>query len=158
VGGPNGAPRLTLGATLSDGALGAFDARQALFTAGLQEGTGPLPFRLSGRDGTATLDTAVTLPGDGGARFDEIAANLFGARLEGAVAISPEGLAEGNLAGNRMDLTPIGTLVGLAMEGRANLDIMLDATGDEQNPSIEFSSRRINVELTAPTSLDRVTL
>ena len=151
-------PSLTLDATLSDGALGGFDARQAIFTARLQEGKGPLAFRLSGRDGTATLDTAVTLPGDGGARFDEIAANLFGARLEGAVAISPEGLAEGNLAGNRMDLTPIGTLVGLAMEGRANLGITLDATGGKQNAAIEFSSRRINVELTAPTSLDRVTL
>lgn len=151
-------PSFTLDATLSNGALGGFDARQAAFTARLQEGKGPLSFRLSGRDGTATLDTAITLPGDGGARFDEIAANFFGARLEGAVAISPEGLAEGNLVGTRMTLTPIGALAGLAMEGRANLDITLDTTGGKQNAALTFSSRRIDIDLTAPTSFDRVTL
>lgn len=151
-------PSLTLDATLSDGALGGFDARQASFTARLQEGKGPLAFRLSGRDGTATLDTALTLPGDGSARFDEIAANLFGARLDGAIAVSPDGLAEGNLSADRMNLTPIGALAGLAMEGRANLDITLEARGGKQDAAIAFSSRRIDIELTAPTSLDRVAL
>lgn len=151
-------PDLTLDATLSQGALAGFDARQASFTARLSEGKGPLAFRLSGRDGTATLDTALTMPGDGGARFDEIAVNLFGARLGGAVAVSPEGLADGRLTGERMNLGPIGTLAGLEMEGRANLDITLGAAEGKQNLALTLASRRIEIDLTAPTTLDRVTM
>jgi|GEM_PF-1296182 translocation and assembly module TamB len=149
-------PDLALEARLAKGSLAGFDAREAVLSAKISDGKGPLSFRLAGADGRASLDTALTLPGDGGARFDAIEADLFGARMSGAVAVSPDGLATGTLSGKRVALQPIGALAGVPMEGRATIELTLDGSGGEQDARLEVEARQIDLDLNGPATLDRV--
>ncbi|HCX68374.1 MAG TPA: hypothetical protein DHK64_12825, partial [Rhodobiaceae bacterium] len=93
---------------------------------------------------------------EGGARFEAIEANLFGAELDGSLAISDEGLASGKLGGKRVALSPIGTLAGIPLEGRADIEIELDAADGKQSIHALLSSRKIDMELTDRITLDRV--
>ncbi|MEP2829715.1 translocation/assembly module TamB domain-containing protein [Parvibaculum sp.] len=150
------APGLALDARLTKGTLGGMDAREAKLTAEIAQGKGPVSFRLQGADGTATLATQLAMPEEGGARFEAIEANLFGAELDGEVAISDEGLASGKLSGKRVALSPIGKLAGVALEGRADIEIGLDAPDGKQGVHALLSSRKIDMELTDSITLDRV--
>lgn len=156
IGGTLETPDLSLDAVLTKGSLGGFDAREAKLSAALSEGNGPVSFRLIGDDGRATLDTQVTLPEEGGVRFDGIEANMFGAKLTGAVAVTAEGLAQGTLSGKRVALQPIGKLAGVPMEGRADIEIVLDASQGEQDARLTFEARQIDLDINGPATLDRV--
>lgn len=151
-------PTLSLDATLARGALAGFDVREAQLSAKLEQGRGPVSFRLSGADGTASLNTALVMPGDGSTRFDGIEINLFGAGLTGAVDVSPEGLASGQLSGSRVALAPLGRMAGLTMDGRANIELTLEAGDGRQNALLEIESRRIDMEITEPLALDHVSV
>lgn len=150
-------PTLALDATLARGALAGFDAREARLSATLEQGRGPLSFRLSGADGTASLRAGLVMPGDGSAQFDDIDINLFGAGLTGAAGVSPEGLASGRLSGNRVALAPLGRMAGLTMDGRADIALTLEAGDGRQNALLEIESRRVDMEITEPLALDHVT-
>jgi translocation and assembly module TamB len=154
--GTTDAPGLALDAHLTKGTLGGMDARDAKLTAEIAQGTGPVSFRLQGANGTATLATQLAMPEEGGARFEAIEANLFGAELDGSLAISDEGLASGKLGGKRVALSPIGTLAGIPLEGRADIEIEFDAPGGKQSIHALLSSRKIDMELTDRITLDRV--
>ncbi|MBO6633253.1 translocation/assembly module TamB domain-containing protein [Parvibaculum sp.] len=149
-------PDLTLEARLTDGSLGGLDAREAVLDAKLSDGKGPIAFRLSGESGRATLDTDLTLPPEGGARLDAIEADFFGARLSGAILVSPDGLATGSLSGKRVALQPVGELAGVPMEGRADVEIKLDGSGGEQDARLEVAARQIDLDINGPATLDRV--
>ncbi|MEQ8268402.1 MAG: translocation/assembly module TamB [Parvibaculum sp.] len=154
--GPPDAVNISAEAELSDGAIGGFDARRATLTAALADGSGPVSFRLEGADGNARLDMQATLPAEGGARFDAIRANLFGATLTGDIAVSPDGLASGRLDGKRVAMQPLGALVGLAMEGRADIELDLSAEGGRQDARALLTARRLDIQLTEGMTLDRV--
>lgn len=156
VDGPLSTADVSLSAELRDGTLSGFDARRATLEATLKNGSGPLAFRLEGKDGRATLDTEIGLPEEGGARFDAIRANIFGATLTGDVAVSPEGLATGHIGGRRVGLQPLGKLAGLAVEGRADIGLDLDAREGKQDARATLSSRRIDIQLNEGLTLDRV--
>ncbi|MBX3505334.1 MAG: translocation/assembly module TamB domain-containing protein [Parvibaculum sp.] len=151
-------PTLALNATLARGSLAGFDAREAVLNLDLTQGRGPLVFRLGGTDGTATLRSSIELPDEGGARFDPIDLNLFGARLAGEVAVSPEGIAQGGLSGSRVALEPLGRLAGIALDGRADIELALADNEGRQDASLTLASRRIDIEITEPATLDHVTL
>lgn len=150
-------PTLSLDATLAGGALAGFDTREAVLSAKLEQGRGPVSFRLSGKDGTASLSAGLVMPGDGSARFDDVDMNLFGASLKGAASVSPKGLTSGRLSGNRVTLAPLGRMAGLTMDGRADIEFTLEAEDGRQNGLLEISSRRIDMEAIEPLSLDHVT-
>lgn len=150
------APGLTLDARLTKGTLAGMDAREAVLKAKIVQGRGPISFWMQGENGLAELETQFAVPQEGGARFDDIEANIFGARMEGAVAISEEGLASGSLTGERMILMPIGNLAGVPLEGRADIEIKLTAPQGQQNVRATLTSRKIDMELTDSITLDRV--
>ncbi|MEW6089304.1 MAG: translocation/assembly module TamB domain-containing protein [Pseudomonadota bacterium] len=156
--GPIENPDVSLNAQLAQGTLAGFNTREATLRADLAAGKGPLAFRLDGADGTATLSASIDMPGDGGARLDAINANFFGAAIKGALAISPEGLARGELSGERMMLAPFGRLAGFSMDGRGNLTLALAADDGKQNANLTFDARRIDVDIIEPIALDQVTL
>ncbi len=156
ISGTMDAPGLTLNARLTKGTLAGMDAREAVLKAEIAQGSGPISFRMQGENGLAELETQFAMPQEGGARFDDIEANIFGARMEGAVALSDEGLASGSLSGRRMMLTPIGNLAGVPLEGRANIEIALTAPQGRQNVRATLTSRKIDMELTGSITLDRV--
>ena len=157
ISGPVERPGLALNARLGRGEIAGFDAREAVLDLDLSEGRGPLSFRLSGADGTATLRSEIELPDEGGARFGAIDLNLFGARLAGAVAVSSGGVAQGGLSGNRVALEPLGRLAGLVLDGRADIELALADNEGRQDASLSLASRRIDIELTEPATLDHVT-
>ncbi|GMV63158.1 MAG: hypothetical protein AMXMBFR74_23260 [Parvibaculum sp.] len=149
-------PGLALDAALTKGTLGGMDAREARLKADISQGKGPVSFTMKGADGTARLDTDLTLPPEGGARFERIDANLFGARLQGDMAVSDAGLLSGRLAGERVALQPLGALAGIAMEGSAAIEIALDAQGGKQSAQARLTSRKIDMQLTGSVTLERV--
>lgn len=150
------APGLALDAALTKGMLGGMDAREARLKADISQGKGPVSFTMKGADGTARLDTDLTLPPEGGVRFERIDANLFGAGLQGGMAVSDAGLLTGRIAGERVALQPLGALAGVAMEGSAAIEIVLDALDGKQNAQARLTSRKIDMQLTGSVTLERV--
>lgn len=149
-------PGLALDAALTKGKLGGMDAREARLKADIRQGKGPVSFTMKGADGTARLDTDLTLPPEGGARFERIDANLFGAGLQGGVAVSEAGLLTGKLAGEGVALQPLGALAGIAMEGRATIEIGLDARNGAQNAQARLVSSKIDMQLADSVTMERV--
>lgn len=149
-------PGLALDAALANGTLGGMDAREARLKADINQGKGPVSFTMKGADGTARLDTDLTLPPEGGARFERIDARLFGARLQGDMAVSDAGLLTGRLAGERVALQPLTALAGIAMEGSAAIEIALHAQEGEQSAQARLTSRKIDMQLTDSVTLERV--
>lgn len=149
-------PGLALDAALANGTLGGMDAREARLKADINQGKGPVSFTMKGADGTARLDTDLTLPPEGGARFERIDARLFGARLQGDMAVSDAGLLTGRLAGERVALQPLAALAGIAMDGRAAIEIALDAPEGKQSAQARLTSRKIDIQLTDSVTLERV--
>ena len=163
ISGAPGAARLVLAAELRDGAAAGIDiARATLDTTLTQGGSGPALLLLEGDDGRARIATQVTLPAAGGARFAAIEADMFGAALTGAVALSPAGIASGEIAGRRVALAPLGRLAGLALEGRGEIALTLSERQGMQDASLSLTARRIELDLAAlageTLSLDQVEL
>ncbi|MDZ4382721.1 MAG: translocation/assembly module TamB domain-containing protein [Parvibaculum sp.] len=156
VSGNRATPGLALDAALTNGSLAGMDAREARLTADIRQGEGPVSFTMRGAGGTARLDTGLTLPPEGGARFERIDARLFGARLQGGIAVSDAGLLTGRLAGVRVALQPLGAFAGIAMEGRADIGIDFDAADGAQSVHVLFGARQIDLQLTDSLTLDRV--
>lgn len=149
-------PTLSLDADLAGGSLAGFDARTASLSVRMERGQGPASFRLSGADGIASLRMDTAMPGDGSIQLENINADLFGAAFGGALAVSPEGLATGRLAGDRVMLAPLGSIAGIAIDGRADIEATLDAANGAQNAAISFMSRRIDIDVIESASLDIV--
>lgn len=157
LGGTRDAARLALKAELSDGAAAGIDIERAtLETELVQGGTGPALLVLEGDGGRARVATQVTLPQEGGARFDAIEANLFGAPLAGAVALSPDWIADGAVSGRRVTLAPFGRLAGVGLEGRADLSLVLADRQGKQDAALTLSSRHLEIDMGEPVTLERV--
>lgn len=151
--------RIALKATLTDGAAAGIDVRRAVLEAALlQGGTGTATLNLNGEDGQARIATQVTLPEAGGARFDGIEATLFGAPLTGAVALSPDWIASGEIGGRRLPLAPLGQLAGIEIDGRGDLTLTLADAQGRQDAQLVLLSRRMSVEFGEGLTLEGVTL
>ena len=151
-------PTLSLDAELAGGSVAGFDARNASLSIKMERGRGPVSVRLSGADGVASLRMDTVMPGNGSMQLENINADLFGAALGGALTVSPDGMATGQLAGDRVMLAPLGKISGLAMDGRADIEATFDAAGGTQNAAISFASRRVDIDVVEPASLDIVTI
>lgn len=158
IGGTIDQPGLSLDAGLSGGALAGFDARDVRLSVQLDKGRGPVSFRLAGADGTASLRSNLVMQDDGSIQIADIGLDLFGAELTGAIGISPDGLASGGLSGSRVALMPLGRIAGLAMDGRADIELTLDGNDGRQNAFLELESRRIDIDITEPVALERVNM
>lgn len=152
------APAVALKTELSKGAIAGFDARVAtLDVTARQGGEGPLAFALDGARGKMSLAATLGLPKEGGARLDAIKADIFGATLGGALAISDQGLASGMLSGERMRLGPLADLAGLPLDGTGDFSLTLDAAQGKQNASVSLDAPRITLGEGAAT-LERLKL
>lgn len=151
-------PTLALDATLGGGALVGFDAREALLSAKLEQGRGPVSFRLAGADGAASLQTILAVQDNGGVRLDDIDINFFGAAFTGALDMSPDGLASGSISGIRAALAPLGRIAGLTVDGRADIEFTFGSEDGQQNALLEIGSRRIDIDIIEPVALDQVTM
>ncbi|MDO8839058.1 MAG: translocation/assembly module TamB domain-containing protein [Parvibaculum sp.] len=150
LGGAPGAARLTLKAELSGGAAAGIDIATATLEADLVEGgSGPALLVLTGADGRARVATQVTLPTEGGAHFEAIEAQLFGAPLSGAVRLSPDWIASGEISGRRVALAPLGRLAGIALEGRGEIALTLNDRAGRQDAQATLSARRIDIDIGA---------
>ncbi|MCW5725846.1 translocation/assembly module TamB [Parvibaculum sp.] len=157
LGGRRDAASLTLTAELNDGAAGGIDIARGVLDATLvQGGTGTAALRLDGADGRATIATPVTLPAEGGARFEKIEASIFGATLTGAVALSPDWIADGQISGRRIALEPLGRLAGIALAGRGDIALTLGDVRGRQDARATLSARRVAIELDEVLTLDGV--
>lgn len=153
------APGGVLKAQLTNGTLAGMPTKlAALDLTAEQGGAGPLAFRFDGTDGKAALDATLVLPKDGGARLDALKADLFGAVLDGAIAVSDEGLVSGGLKGNGVPLKPFGMLAGLPLDGSG--DLALDATprNGKQDASLSLAMNRLVVHAAGGVTLERATL
>lgn len=153
------APGFTLAARLSDGALMDVPAKLVTFDATAQQGgSGPMVFRFDGAPGKAALDAQLTLPSEGGARLDKIAADLFGSKLAGDVVIGNDGLATASLKSEHINLKPLAPFTGLPLSGGGPLALTATPVQGKQNAALTFSTSRLDVDLPTPITLDRVTL
>ncbi|HEY4345683.1 MAG TPA: translocation/assembly module TamB domain-containing protein [Parvibaculum sp.] len=158
-GGTLNAPGVTLNAKLTGGALAGTPARLVTLDATAQQGgTGPLAFRFDGAPGKASIDAQLTLPQDGGARLDTIAADLFGSKLAGNVAVDKTSLITASLKGERVVLKPLADFAGVPLEGTGALALTATPVKGKQNASLTFSASRLDVMLPTQIALDRVTL
>lgn len=138
------APTATLAAALSAGYIAGFEARLATLDAELaQDGPGALAFRLDGADGIATIDAALTLPPEGGAKFDTIAADIFGTPLAGALVLSEDGLLAGSLMGDGVPLGALARLTGSPIEGRGDIALTATATEGRQDLTLAIAAPRL---------------
>ncbi|MCE9650927.1 MAG: translocation/assembly module TamB domain-containing protein [Parvibaculum sp.] len=152
-------PAATLAAQLSDGTLGGVATRTAtLDTTARLGGSGPLAFRFDGAPGKAALDAQLTLPAEGGARLDAIAADLFGSKLVGEIAIGDDALVTASLKTSNMRLKPFADMAGLPFDGTGALTLTATPANGKQNAALAFSSARLDVGLPTTVALDRVTL
>ncbi len=153
------APRATLKARLTDGALAGMATKLATLDVTAETGgTGPLAFRLDGADGKAALDATLVLPKEGGARLDALKADLFGATFGGDVAISDDGLVTAALKGDRVALKPLGTLAGVPVDGSGNFTLTAQPQGKKQNAALSFNADRLTFSIGDKITLERSSL
>lgn len=153
------APGATLAATLSNGTLAGTPARLVTLDAtALMGGTGPLSFRFDGAPGKAALDAQLMLPRDGGARLDAVAADIFGSKFAGNVALDADALIAASLKSERVILKPFAGLAGLPLEGTGALALTATHANGKQNAALTFNAARLDAALLSPLALDRVTL
>lgn len=153
------APGVTLAARLSDGAIVGAPARLVTLDATARRGgSGPVAFRFDGAPGKAAIEAQLTLPGEGGARLDAIAANLFGSKLAGAAALGEDGLITAHLTSGRLDLKPLTPFTGLPLAGGGALELTATPSQGRQSATLTFTAARLDADLPTPLTLDRVTL
>lgn len=156
IDGPLNQADLTLDATLSKGMLAGFDAKQATLSAKLNGGEGPVAFQLDGADGHASLNTTLALRDGGGARLDPIRANAFGTVLTGTLSISPDGLIDGGIGGERVALQPLAGLAGMTLEGRGDIAVAFAARAGKQDARVTLAARRIDIQMSETLTLEQV--
>lgn len=153
------APRAAVKARLADGSLVGFDTKLATLDLAADEGgSGPLAFRFEGPDGKAALDAMLSRPKEGGAKLDALKADLFGTSLDGALAMSDDGLLTGTLKGEHTSLNVFTAITGLAIDGSGTVALTAEPRGGKQHAALAVDAQHMTVDMVDKIGLDRVAL
>lgn len=152
-------PAGDLTAVLEDGSVGGLDARKMTFTIQADDKrAGPFKLTLTGKDGDASAQGMMALPQDGGLALSDVEASLFGADVTGDLRVSPNGQADGQLAGENMSLRPFGKFAGIDTRGRGDLRFTLSHEDGRQNADLSLASDRMTMTLAKPLTVETVLL
>ena len=157
-GGTLDAPKIGLNAKLADGAIAGIAVKSAALDASVEAGgAGPVSFRAAGPEGTAALDAMLVLPPGGGARFEGLTADLFGAKFAGDIALSGEGLASGTIKGTQTRLSPLAALAGLPIGGSGDFALTASERDGKQDLALTLAAPRVTMAA-GEASLEHVAL
>ncbi|KAB7741307.1 hypothetical protein F2P47_06075 [Parvibaculum sedimenti] len=153
------APRGAVKARLADGSLYGFGTKLASLDLAADEGgAGPVAFRFEGPDGKAALDATLALPKEGGARLDTLKADLFGTSLDGALAISNDGLLSGTLKGEHTSLKLFTAVTSLDIGGNGTVSLTVEPRDGKQHAALTVDTQRMTVDMIDRIEFDRAAL